>query len=342
MTRPDCTKRLRALLDERILVLDGASGTAVQAYGLSEAEFRGERFADHPKDLKGNNDILALTRPDVFDAIHESYLAAGADIIETNTFNGTAISQADYGTEACVYDMNKRAAEIARAACDRWNTPERPRFVAGSLGPSTTTLSLSPDVNDPAYRAMTFEQVHEAYAEQARGLVDGGVDMLFLETIIDTLVAKAALCAIADVLADRKTTMPLCISVTVTDKSGRTLSGQTVDAFWASVRHMDPLILGINCSLGARDMRPYLAELARIVPTYLACYPNAGLPNAFGEYDEHPDETSTLLAGFARDGLVNLVGGCCGTTAAHIEAIAKRIEGLPPRVRPRRDRATRS
>jgi len=325
---------LDAILRERILVLDGAMGTMVQRRGLDEAAFRGERFAAHPTDLKGDNDLLALTRPDVIRAIHDAYLEAGADIIETDTFNGTSIAQADYGMEPFVYEMNAAAARIAREAAREWTarTPGRPRFVAGSMGPTSKTLSLSPDVSNPAFRAVTFEQVKAAYAEQARGLLDGGCDLLLLETIFDTLNAKAALAAIDELFEARGSRAPVLISVTVADRSGRTLSGQDVEAFWVSVAHARPYSVGINCALGAREMRPFLADLARVAGnTRVSCYPNAGLPNAFGEYDEAPAETAALLREFADAGLVDIVGGCCGTTPDHIRAIAGAVAGVRSR-----------
>jgi len=334
MTRNVRTE-LDDLLAKRILVLDGAMGTMVQRYGLSEADFRGGRFARHPKDLRGDNDVLVLTRPDVVSEIHQQYLAAGADIIETNTFNSTAVSQADYGLDSLAYELNLEGAALARAAVDDWRarTPDRPRFVAGSIGPMNRTLSISPDVNNPAYRSATFDEICAAFKDQVRGLVDGGVDLLLVETIFDTLNAKAALVAIDELRAERGAIPPVMISVTVTDKSGRTLSGQTVDAFWTSIAHAKPFSVGINCALGARDMRPYLAELAQIADCWVSCYPNAGLPNAFGQYDEGPQETGGYLEEFARSGFVNIVGGCCGTTPDHIAAIAERVTSLPPRVK---------
>lgn len=326
-------RSLESLLAERIVVLDGAMGTMIQTYKLGEADFRGERFKSHPQELKGDNDLLCLTRPDVVRAIHDAYLEAGADVIETNTFSGTSIAQADYALEHVVYDLNVAAAKIAREATDAFTrkTPDRPRYVAGAIGPTNRTLSISPKVNDPSFRAVTFDQVRAAYYEQARGLVDGGVDVLLVETIFDTLNAKAALVAIEELFAERKMRLPLLISVTITDKSGRTLSGQTVEAFWTSVRHAHPLAVGINCALGASEMRPFLAELASVANTYVSCYPNAGLPNAFGEYDEQPEATAKLIAGFAGENFVNLVGGCCGTTPPHIAAIARAVAKLPPR-----------
>jgi 5-methyltetrahydrofolate--homocysteine methyltransferase len=330
---PTVTDQLRALLARRILVLDGAMGTMIQRYRLSEADFRGERFREHSKDLRGDNDVLVLTRPDVIAEIHDQYLAAGSDIIETNTFNSTAVSQADYALEHAAYELNVAGARLARAAADAWTarTPDKPRFVAGSIGPMNKTLSISPDVNNPAFRAATFDDVSAAFKDQVRGLVDGGVDLLLLETIFDTLNAKAGIVAIEEVFEEKGVRLPLMISVTVTDRSGRTLSGQTVEAFWVSMAHARPFSVGINCALGARDMRPYLAELARLADCYVSCYPNAGLPNAFGEYDEQPQDTGAYLKDFAESGFVNIVGGCCGTTPAHIAAIAQAVAALPPR-----------
>ncbi len=332
----DVRARLEALLDERILVMDGAMGTMIQRRQLDEAAFRGDRFAGHGHDLKGNNDLLVLTRPDVIGDIHRAFLEAGSDIVETNTFSSTAIAQSDYGLEAVAYELNVAGARLARAAADEWTrrTPDRPRFVAGAIGPTNRTLSISPDVNDPGLRASTFDAMRDAYAEQTRGLLDGGCDLLLVETIFDTLNAKAALVAIHDVFDARGAAVPLMISVTVTDRSGRTLSGQTIDAFYVSIRHAKPLSVGINCALGARDMRPYLAELAAIAECRVSCYPNAGLPNAFGEYDETPAETAGLLGEFAESGLVNIVGGCCGTTPEHVAALARAVDGAPPRAVP--------
>lgn len=324
--------KLAEALKNRILVLDGAMGTMVQRYGLTEADFRGERFKNHPRDLKGNNDLLVLTRPDVVLAIHKAYVEAGADIIETNTFTATRIAQAEYGLEGLAYEINVAAARLARQA--------GAAFVAGSIGPLNKMLSLSPDVNDPSYRAVTFDQVREAYAEQVRGLIDGGVDLLLIETIFDTLNAKAAIVAIHEVFEQKGVELPTMISVTIADKSGRTLSGQTIDAFWTSVRHARPISVGLNCSLGARQMRPYLAELARIADTHVHCYPNAGLPNAFGQYEETPSVTAEYLREFAQSGLVNIVGGCCGTTPDHIRAIAEAVRGVPPRRIPQIPRFT--
>jgi 5-methyltetrahydrofolate--homocysteine methyltransferase len=327
---------LRTLLERRILILDGAMGTMIQRYKLTEADFRGTRFADHPRDLRGDSDVLVLTRPDVISAIHHEYLAAGADIIETNTFGGTTIAQADYALESAVYDINLEGARLARAAADEWTakTPDRPRFVAGAMGPTNRTLSISPDVNNPAYRAATFDEMRAAYEVQVQGLIEGGSDIILLETIFDTLGAKAAIVAIENVFEQRGVRLPLMLSVTVADRSGRTLSGQTIDAFYVSIRHARPLSVGINCALGARDMRPYLAELARIAECHVSSYPNAGLPNAFGEYDELPAETAALLRDFATSGFANILGGCCGTTPEHIAAIAKAVEGVAPRPLP--------
>jgi 5-methyltetrahydrofolate--homocysteine methyltransferase len=327
--------RLDELLTKRILILDGAMGTMIQRRKLTEADFRGARFADHPRDLKGDNDILVLTRPDVISEIHREYLDAGADIIETNTFNANAISQADYGLESVVYEINLAAARLARQAADEFNarTPGQPRFVAGSIGPANRTLSISPDVNNPAFRAITFDQLKDAYAEQVRGLIDGGVDVLLLETIFDTLNAKAGIVAVQEVEEEKGVHLPLMISVTITDRSGRTLSGQTLDAFYLSIEHARPWSVGINCALGAREMRPYLAELSRMADCWVSAYPNAGLPNAFGEYDEHADETGALLRDFAESGFANILGGCCGTTPAHVAAVAAAVKSVGPRRR---------
>ncbi|HET7357634.1 MAG TPA: homocysteine S-methyltransferase family protein, partial [Nocardioidaceae bacterium] len=332
--RPDLTEELRAALRERILVLDGATGTMIQRHGLEEADYRGDRFADWRQDLRGNADVLNLTRPDVVRAIHHEYLAAGADVVETNTFNAQAISQADYGLQDLAYEMNLEAARLARAECDAMtaSTPDRPRYVAGSMGPTNTTASISPDVNDPGARNISFDALVSAYQEQASGLVDGGADLLLVETIFDTLNAKAAIFALETLFEQRGRRWPVVISGTITDASGRTLSGQVTEAFWHSVRHARPLAVGLNCALGAKQMRPYLAELARIADCFVSCYPNAGLPNAFGEYDEAPEETGSVLQEFADSGLVNLVGGCCGTTPEHTREIARGVEGRSPRV----------
>jgi len=326
----------------RILVLDGAMGTMIQRHGLTEADYRGERFREHPGDLKGNNELLVLTRPEIIRGIHEAYLEAGADLVETNTFNAQRVSQADYALEAISYELNVAAARLAREAVDLWSerTPDRPRFVAGAIGPMNKTLSLSPKVEDAAFRSVTFDEVREAYTEQVRGLLDGGVDVLLVETIFDTLNAKAAIVAIEEELERRGYRVPILISVTITDASGRTLSGQTVEAFWHSIRHAKPWSVGANCALGADKLRPHIATLAEIADTRVSAYPNAGLPNAFGEYDETPEQTSALLREFAASGLVNVLGGCCGTTPDHIRAIAQAVDGLPPRAVPEIERVT--
>lgn len=315
---------LPGILAQRIAILDGAMGTMIQRFKLSEEQYRGQRFKDFAHDVKGNNELLSLTRPDVIADIHEGYLAAGADIIETNTFGATTIAQADYGMEHLAREMNLESAKIARTACDRFSTPDKPRFVAGALGPTPKTASISPDVNDPGARNVDFETLRAAYYEQTEALVEGGADLLLVETIFDTLNAKAALFAVDEYFAKSGQRLPLIISGTVTDASGRILSGQTVTAFWYSVRHAQPLAIGLNCALGAALMRPYIQELARVAPdTFISCYPNAGLPNPMAEtgFDETPDVTSRLLREFAAEGLVNIVGGCCGTTPEHIGAI---------------------
>ncbi|HET6560759.1 MAG TPA: methionine synthase [Marmoricola sp.] len=331
--RPDLTDELTAALRSRILVMDGAMGTMVQRHSLSEADYRGERFAGSGLDLKGNSDLLVLTKPDLVREIHREYLEAGADIVETNTFSAQRISQADYGLQELAYELNVEAARLARLECDAMTgqTPDRPRYVAGAMGPTSTTASISPDVNDPAHRNISYVQLVEAYAEQARGLVDGGADLLLVETIFDTLNAKAAIFALETLFEERGRRWPVVISGTITDASGRTLSGQVTAAFWNSVRHARPLAVGLNCALGAAEMRPYVAELSRVADTFVSCYPNAGLPNEFGEYDETPDQTAEILGEFASSGLVNLVGGCCGTTPDHVSAIAKAVAGDPPR-----------
>ncbi|MFC3337579.1 methionine synthase [Paracandidimonas soli] len=318
---------------ERILILDGAMGTMIQQYKLTEQDFRGQRFADHRKDVKGNNELLSLVRPDIIDAIHRAYLEAGADVIETNTFGATSIAQGDYGLPELAYELNLESARLARIACDAYSTTEKPRFVAGALGPQPKTASISPDVNDPAARNVTFEELRQAYTEQLNGLLDGGIDIVLIETIFDTLNAKAAIFAVETVFEERGVRLPVMISGTVTDASGRILSGQTVEAFWNSVRHARPLTIGLNCALGAALMRPYVAELAKICDTYLCVYPNAGLPNPMAEtgFDETPADTSALLQEFAQAGLVNMAGGCCGTTPDHIRAIAEKVQGLIPR-----------
>ena len=325
---------LPRILQSRIVVLDGAMGTMIQRYKLDEADYRGERFAHHPKDLKGNNDLLQLTKPALITEIHEAYLAAGADIVETNTFGATRVAQQDYGLEEHAKEMNYAAARLARQACDRLGTPERPRFVAGALGPTPRTASISPDVNDPAARNITFDELREAYSEQAQGLLDGGCDLFLVETIFDTLNAKAAIFALDELMERSGERLPVILSGTVTDASGRILSGQTVSAFWHSVRHARPLAVGLNCAMGAALMRPYLEELVGVArDTYVSCYPNAGLPNPMSEtgFDETPEVTGSLLEEFARSGFLNLAGGCCGTTPEHIAQIAKRVAAYRPR-----------
>ena len=327
---------LAAILQQRIAIIDGAMGTMIQRYKLGENDFRGEQFADHAKDLKGNNDLLVMTRPDVIREIHAQYLAAGADIIETNTFGATSIAQEDYGLGHIAREMNLAAARVARSAADEYSTPDKPRFVAGALGPTPRTASISPDVNDPGARNVSFEQLRDAYREQAEALMDGGCDLFLVETIFDTLNAKAAIFALDELMQDTGERLPVVISGTVTDASGRILSGQTVAAFWHSVRHAKPLAIGLNCALGAAVMRPYIEELSKVAAdTYVSCYPNAGLPNPMSEtgFDETPDVTGGLMEEFARSGFLNIAGGCCGTTPEHIAEIAKRLGAYRPRSR---------
>ncbi|MEP6792198.1 MAG: homocysteine S-methyltransferase family protein, partial [Ramlibacter sp.] len=320
--------------EKRIAILDGAMGTMIQRFKLTEAQYRGERFKDFGRDVKGNNELLSLTRPDVIADIHEGYLACGADIIETNTFGATTVAQADYEMTHLAREMNLASAKIARAACDKFSTPDKPRFVAGALGPTPKTASISPDVNDPGARNVDFEQLRAAYYAQTEALVEGGADLILVETIFDTLNAKAALFAVDEYFEKSGERLPLIISGTVTDASGRILSGQTVTAFWYSVRHAQPLAVGLNCAMGAALMRPYIQELARVAPdTFISCYPNAGMPNPMSEtgFDETPDVTSRLLKDFAAEGLVNIVGGCCGTTPEHIDAIRQAVRPLAAR-----------
>jgi 5-methyltetrahydrofolate--homocysteine methyltransferase len=327
---------LAAMLERRIAIIDGAMGTLIQRYHLSEADFRGSRFADHARDLKGNNDVLVLTRPDVISEIHARYLAAGADIVETNTFGATSVAQHDYGLAPLAREMNVEAARIARRAADAYATPERPRLVAGALGPTPRTASISPDVNDPGARNVGFDELRDAYHEQAEGLLEGGCDLFLIETIFDTLNAKAAIFALETLMESSGERLPVIVSGTVTDASGRILSGQTVGAFWHSVRHARPLAVGLNCALGAAVMRPYIEELARVAgDTYISCYPNAGLPNPMSEtgFDETPAVTGSLLEEFARAGYINIAGGCCGTTPEHIAEIARRVGVCAPRAR---------
>src|SRR5437762_2610954 len=329
-------EEIRRLLEDRILILDGAMGTMIQAFKLDESGYRG-KFKDHPAELKGNNDLLNITQPELIKNIHRQYLEAGADIIETNTFNSNAISMSDYKMESMVYELNLAGARLARQVADDFMKadPGRPRFVAGSVGPTNRTASMSPDVNNPAFRATTFDALVAAYYEQTRGLIDGGVDLLMAETIFDTLNAKAALFAFEKYFLETGRRVPVMASVTITDNSGRTLSGQTIEAFWNSVSHANLLSVGINCALGGAQMRPYIEELSRIAPVYLSCHPNAGLPNAFGGYDETAAETSEILRDFAANGWLNIVGGCCGTTPDHIRAIAEAVRPLQTRTIPR-------
>jgi 5-methyltetrahydrofolate--homocysteine methyltransferase len=335
---------LPAILEQRIAILDGAMGTMIQRFKLTEDDYRGNtsaapsgargRFKDHPKDLRNNGDLLSLTRPDVIRDIHEAYLASGVDIVETNTFGATRVAQEDYGLADLAFEMNLASAKLARAAADKFSTPDKPRFVAGALGPTPKTASISPDVNDPGARNVDFEQLRQSYYQQAQALTEGGADLLLVETIFDTLNAKAALFAIDEYFENSGERLPLIISGTVTDASGRILSGQTVTAFWYSVRHARPLAVGLNCALGAALMRPYIQELAKVASdTFISCYPNAGLPNPMSEtgFDETPEVTSRLLREFAAEGLVNLVGGCCGTTPAHIGAIREAVQPLAAR-----------
>jgi 5-methyltetrahydrofolate--homocysteine methyltransferase len=342
MTRLDRIAALHTAARERIVILDGSWGVMIQRMGLTEEDFRGQRFAGHNHPLKGDNDLLCLTRPDAIGSLHDEYFDAGADIASTNTFNATRISQADYALESAAADINLAAARIARASADRAAEADgRTRWVAGSIGPLNRTLSISPDVNDPAKRAVTFDEVYEAYREQALALHEGGVDIFLIETIFDTLNAKAAIKAVLDLEDEGLEPLPIWISGTITDRSGRTLSGQTVEAFWNSVRHARPFAVGLNCALGADLMRPHLADLSRIADTLVAAYPNAGLPNAMGQYDETAEETAAFLKEWAESGLVNILGGCCGTTPDHIRLIARAVAGAAPRKVPERPAAMR-
>ncbi|HBS32348.1 MAG TPA: 5-methyltetrahydrofolate--homocysteine methyltransferase [Parvularcula sp.] len=329
--RPERISALKAALAERIITLDGAAGTFIQSYGLDEAGYRGSRFGDWPSDVKGNNDLLILSRPEIVAEMHRAYLAAGAEIIETNTFSSTTIAQADYGMEALAYEMNVEGARLARAEADKASEPNRPRWVAGAVGPTNRTASISPDVNDPAKRNVDFDALVAAYGEAARGLIEGGADTILIETIFDTLNAKAAIYAVRALFDELGFEVPVMLSVTITDQSGRTLSGQTAEGFWYSVRHARPLSVGINCALGPDLMRPFVADLARVADCYLSAYPNAGLPNAFGGYDETPSTMAKHLDEWARSGLLNIVGGCCGTTPDHIAAFARAVKGVSPR-----------
>jgi 5-methyltetrahydrofolate--homocysteine methyltransferase len=325
--------KIEDILKERILVIDGAMGTMIQRYKLEEEDFRGERFKDHDFPLKGNNDILSITRPDIIKAIHRQYLEAGADIIETNTFSGTTIAQADYHLEDAVYDLNYYSAKIAKEAAEEFTKkdPSKPRFVAGAMGPTNKTASLSPDVNNPGFRAITFDELALAFKQQAKGLIDGGADVLLLETIIDTLNVKAALFAIQELFDEIGRKLPIMVSGTITDASGRTLSGQTTEAFLISVSHVPLLSIGLNCALGASQLRPYLQVLNEKAPFYVSAYPNAGLPNEFGHYDQTPEEMGQQVEVFLKEGLINIVGGCCGTTPDHIKLIADIAKKYNPR-----------
>ena len=333
-------KTIQECLKEKILIIDGAMGTMIQQYKLEEEDYRGDRFKDWHTDVKGNNDLLSLTQPQIIEAIHTKYLEAGADIIETNTFSSTSIAQADYDMQSLAYELNVASAKCARNAVDAFIrnstlTTDNPKFVAGAIGPLNKTLSLSPDVNNPGYRAVTFDEVAAAYTEQIKGLVDGGVDVLLIETIFDTLNAKAAIYAIKKFFRDNKLKeLPVMISGTITDASGRTLSGQTLEAFYISVSHANPLSIGLNCALGAKEMRPHIEELSQIANCFTSAYPNAGLPNAFGEYDEQPHETAHIIEEWAQQGFVNIVGGCCGTTPDHIKHIAEQVKKFKPRQLP--------
>ena len=323
------------LLQERLVMLDGAMGTMIQRHALNEQQFRGERFASWPSDLRGNNDLLSITQPDIIAAIHRDYLLAGSDVISTNTFNSTTVSQADYGMQSVVSELNLAAATLARRVADEVGAETgKQRFVAGALGPTSRTASLSPDVNDPGFRNISFDELVAAYSQAARALIDGGVDVLLIETVFDTLNAKAALFAVRAVLDEIGTELPIIVSGTISDASGRTLSGQTTEAFWNSIRHARPAVVGLNCALGGKQLRPYIEEMARIADTYVCAYPNAGLPNAFGEYDETPQQTAAILGEFASSGFLNMLGGCCGTTPEHIRAMVGAVAGLPPRVVP--------
>ena len=332
-------EKIRSIFKNKVLVLDGAMGTMIQSYNLSENDFRGERFKDHPNDLKGNNEVLSLTRPDVISAIHRSYLEAGADIIETNTFSANSISQEDYSLENVVYDLNKTSAEIAKSEAK--NFTDFPRFVAGAIGPTNRTASLSPDVNNPGFRNVNFDMLKDSYAEQVRGLYDGGVDIFLIETVFDTLNCKAALFAVSDLLDSEKVDIPVMISGTITDASGRTLSGQTVEAFLHSISHVKPIAIGLNCALGVSQMRPWLSDLSKASNTYVFAFPNAGLPNEFGEYDQTAVQMAKEIREFAKDGLVNLVGGCCGTTPEHILAMKQQTLNKVPRKNSKSDNKMR-
>jgi 5-methyltetrahydrofolate--homocysteine methyltransferase len=336
MTREERIAALKREARTRILILDGAMGTMIQRYKLDEAGYRGARFKDHGHDLKGNNDLLVLTQPEIISVIHNAYLEAGADIIETNTFNSQSISQSDYGLADIALELNVAAARLAREAADAWTarTPDKPRFVAGAIGPTNRTASISPDVNNPGFRNVSFDALVEAYAVQARGLIEGGVDVILIETIFDTLNAKAAGFAVEQMFDEMGVHLPIMLSDTITDLSGRNLSGQTPEAFWYSLKHLEPFSVGLNCSFGAEQLRPSVAEIGAVADTLISVYPNAGLPNEMGEYDETAEHMAGLLEEWAKDGLINIVGGCCGTTPEHIRAIADAVAKYPPRAVP--------
>lgn len=325
---------LQSLLQEKILFLDGAMGTMIQEYKLTEEAYRGARFKDYAHDVKGNNDLLSITQPQIITQIHEAFLEAGADILETNTFNSNFVSMGDYHMEFLVEELNIASAQLARKAADAYSTPDKPRFVAGSIGPTNKTASLSPDVNNPGYRAIDFDTLVKNYKEQALALVKGGIDIFLIETVFDTLNCKAAIYALMDLKDEKGIDLPIMISGTITDASGRTLSGQTVEAFWISVSHANPISVGLNCALGADQMKPFLSDLSRVAWTHISAHPNAGLPNEFGEYDDSPENMSRVVEGFAKDGMLNIVGGCCGTTPAHIKAIVDKVQKYPPRPKP--------
>lgn len=324
-------KKIQELIKERILVVDGAMGTMIQKHGLTEEQYRGERFKDYSHPVKGNNDLLSITQPQIIEDIHNQFLSAGADIIETNTFNSNFISMEDYHMSDLVEELNRESVRIARRCAEKWSTEDKPRFVAGSIGPTNKTLSLSPDVNNPGFRSVSFEDLRRCYYQQAKVMIEEGVDLLLIETVFDTLNCKSALFAVSELKEELGSDVPIMVSGTITDASGRTLSGQTVESFWISISHADLLSVGLNCALGASQMRPYIEELSRVSDSYISCYPNAGLPNEFGEYDDTPENMASILESWGREGFLNIVGGCCGTTPAHIEEISKRISGIPPR-----------
>lgn len=337
MNRQQRINALKKAAQARILILDGAMGTMIQRYSLDEASYRGGRFEDHVSDVKGNNDLLCLSQPQIIREIHEAFLEVGADILEANSFNANSISQSDYGMEDLSFEINVAAARIAREAADAWEskTPERPRFVAGAIGPTNRTASISPDVSNPGYRNVTFEELVEAYGEQAKGLIEGGADLLLIETVFDTLNAKAAGFAVRQVFEETGVEIPLMLSGTITDLSGRNLSGQTPEAFWYSLRHLKPFAVGMNCAFGAEQLRPAVADIAAVADTLVLAYPNAGLPNEMGEYDQTPEEMAEQLGEWAHEGLVNILGGCCGSTPEHIAAIVEAVDAAPPRALPR-------